>query len=66
MAFNEFFNPKSIAIVGASRQKNKVGYGILKNILDDFQGKVFPVNQKTDSIEGIKCFADLKSIGEVP
>lgn len=61
-----FFKPESIAVVGASRQKGKVGYEILKNLLDEYEGKVFPLNPKADSIEGIKCFADLKSIGEVP
>ncbi len=63
----KFFNPKSVAIVGASRQAGKVGYEILKSMLDaGFAGKIFPVNPQADSIEELKCYPDLRSIGEVP
>ncbi len=67
MSLKNFFNPKSVAIVGASRQKGKVGYEILSNMISaGYQGKIFPVNPKADSIEGLKCYPDLESIGEVP
>jgi acetyl coenzyme A synthetase (ADP forming)-like protein len=67
MSFESFFNPKSVAIVGASRQKGKVGYEILSNMLSaGYKGKLYPVNSKADEIEGLKCYPDLKSIGEVP
>jgi len=62
-----FFNPRSIAVVGASHNKGKVGYEILTNIVGGgFKGKVFPVNKNAAEIEGIKCYPDLESIGEVP
>jgi acetyltransferase len=62
-----FFSPKSVAIIGASRQKGKVGYEILKSMLDaGFPGKIFPVNPQADSIENLKCFPDIHAIGEVP
>jgi acetyl coenzyme A synthetase (ADP forming)-like protein len=64
---DNFFNPKSVAIVGASRQKGKVGYEILKSMLDaGFEGKIFPVNSQADTIEGLKCYPDVKSIGSAP
>lgn len=67
MSFESFFNPKSVAIVGASRQKGKVGYEILMNMITaGYKGKIFPVNPKTDTIEGLNCYPDLKSIGEIP
>jgi acetyl coenzyme A synthetase (ADP forming)-like protein len=67
MSLEKFFDPKSVAIVGASTQKTKVGYEILVNMIEaGFPGKIFPVNNKADSIEGLKCFPDLPSIGEVP
>jgi acetyl coenzyme A synthetase (ADP forming)-like protein len=67
MSLEKFFNPKSVAIVGASTQKTKVGYDILLNMIQaGFPGKIFPVNNKADSIEGLKCYPDLPSIGEVP
>ena len=50
-----FFNPKSIAVVGASANREKLGYSILKNILDyEYKGKVFPVNLKGEKVEDIK------------
>jgi acetyltransferase len=67
MSLQSFFNPKSVAIIGASRQKGKVGYEILTNMIaGGYGGKIFPVNRKADSIEGLTCYPDLLSIGETP
>ena len=67
MSLESFFNPQSIAIVGASRQKSKVGYEILANIVKaGYKGGIFPVNPNTDTIEGIKCYPDLESIPDTP
>ena len=67
MSLENFFHPKSVAIVGASRQKGKVGYEILSNMVaGGYEGKIFPVNRKAESIEGLTCYPDLESIGEVP
>ena len=60
------FNPKSIAVVGASRDKEKVGNIVLRNVMSTFAGKIYPVNQSADSVEGIKAFKSIKDIGEVP
>ena len=62
-----FFNPKSIAIVGASRDETKVGHKIIDNILvGGYPGKVFPINPKAADIDGLRCYPDLASIGETP
>ena len=67
MSFESFFSPKSVAIVGASRQKSKVGYEILSNMIGaGYKGKIYPVNPQADTIEGLKCYPDLESIGQVP
>jgi len=67
MSLESFFNPKSVAIVGASRQKSKVGYEILANMMEaGYEGKIFPVNPQADAIGRLKCYPDLQSIGEVP
>jgi len=59
-----FFNPKSIAIIGASATVGKVGSNVLKNILNSgYKGKIYPVNPKAKEINGIKAY---KSILEVP
>jgi len=67
MSLQTFFNPKSVAIIGASRQKGKVGYEILVNLIaGGYAGKIYPINPKADEIEGLKVYPDLPSIGETP
>ncbi|MEA3328547.1 MAG: CoA-binding protein [Candidatus Omnitrophota bacterium] len=71
---NFFFQPKSVAVIGASRNPEKVGYGVLKNLLSGgmfslshlkgFQGKVFAVNPKIDHILGLKCYRRITDIPE--
>lgn len=64
MSLDNFFSPKSVAVIGASRQPGKVGYEILKSLIDgDYKGDIYPINPKADEVEGIKCYSDLKSIG---
>src|SRR5213594_508674 len=58
------FSPSSIAIVGASRHRGKIGYEILHNlIVNEFQGTVYPVNPKATSIHGIRAYP---SVLEIP
>ncbi|MGA2192477.1 MAG: acetate--CoA ligase alpha subunit, partial [Nitrospirota bacterium] len=58
-----FFYPKSVAVVGASKDPQKVGYSILKNLRDNgYEGKLFPVNPNAKKILGLKCYPDLISI----
>jgi acetyltransferase len=67
MSFRDFFEAESVAVVGASRDPEKVGHELIAALLrGGFEGKVFPVNPKADEVEGLRCYADLKSIGEVP
>lgn len=58
------FNVESVAIVGASKNEGKVGNIILKNFMESFKGKIFPVNPKYDEIYGIKCYKNLLEIDE--
>ena len=67
MSLESFFNPRSVAIVGASRQQGKVGYEILANMIEaGYEHKIFPVNPKADSIAGLRCYPDIESIGQTP
>jgi acetate---CoA ligase (ADP-forming) len=51
------FHPKSVAVIGASRQPGSVGYSLLANIIDSrFQGIVYPVNPKAGGILGFKIY----------
>jgi acetyl coenzyme A synthetase (ADP forming)-like protein len=58
-----FFKPKSVAVVGASREPRKFGHVIFKNFVEsEFQGKVYPINPKTDSILGFKTYPSVKEV----
>ena len=60
---NDIFYPESIAVVGASAEPNKVGYGVFRNLLD-FPGKLYPVNPKRSEILGHKAYPSLSEIPE--
>ena len=67
MSLEIFFNPGSVAIVGASQTAGKVGYEVLTNMLAaGYKGKIFPVNNKAATIEGLKCYPSLESIDQIP
>ena len=57
-----FFNPQSIAVIGASSNENKGGYHILKNITAGYRGKIYPVNKSYSEILGLPCYPDVASI----
>ena len=67
MSIQGFFNPESIAIVGASARKGKVGSEILACVIrGGFAGAIYPVNPKGGQIEGLTCYASLSDIGNTP
>jgi len=60
---DNFFNPKSIAVIGASRSPGKVGYDILRNIIQyGYEGDVYPVNPGAMEILGKKSYPSLLDI----
>ncbi len=60
-------DPRSIAIIGASENPNKVG-GRPVHYLDKFgfKGKVFPINPSRPQVQGHKCYPSLKDLPEAP
>ena len=58
-----FFNPASVAVVGASRDPLKVNYNLLVNLLGlKFTGRIYPINPSVQEIMGIKAYPKLTSI----
>lgn len=54
-----FFNPRRIAIVGAS-ERGMYPAGILRNLLDHgFGGEIYPVNPNREAVFGLPCYADV-------
>ncbi len=57
------WEPRSIAVVGASRRPETVGYAVLSNLVNGgFKGSIFPVNPKADTIAGLKCYPALENV----
>jgi len=62
-----FFNPSSVAVVGATRKINKAGHVIFKNFVENkrrgvFKGEIFPVNPHEDSILGFPCYPSVTKV----
>lgn len=60
---SSIFAPRSVAVIGASRDLGKVGHAIFRNVLEDFQGVVYPVNPNAQSIRGVRSYP---SVLEIP
>lgn len=58
MEMNKFFEPKSIAIIGASEEKGKVGNSLIEKLLK-FQGEIIPINPKHEFIFGKKSYSSV-------
>ena len=64
-----FFEPKAVAIIGATNKKGKVGNVIFENFKKNkeqgiFKGSIYPVNPKLDEIEGYKVYKGVKELPE--
>jgi acetyltransferase len=58
------FEPRSIALIGASERAGSLGTVVLRNLLEaGFCGEVYPVNPKHDAVQGRECFASVRDVG---
>src|SRR3972149_1075523 len=63
-ALSVFFNPKSVAVVGASSDPKKPGNTALRHMISmGYKGKLFPVNPREKVILGLPCY---KSVSDIP
>jgi len=59
------FKPKSIAVIGASTKPGRVGYEIVKNLINGgFHGRLYPVNPKGGEISGYKVYKDISEVDD--
>ncbi|MDI6865510.1 acetate--CoA ligase alpha subunit [Thermodesulfovibrio yellowstonii] len=56
------FNPSSIAVVGASQEEKKVGNAVLKNLINGYTGKIYPVNPGRTEILSLPCYPSVSAI----
>lgn len=62
---NALFRPEGVAVVGASKNQEKLGNVILRNIIKSgYGGNVYPVNPKEKEIEGLKVYPAVSGIGQ--
>ena len=60
---DKIFQPKTVAVIGASNRPGTVGFAIMYNLIGKgFEGTVFPVNFKENSVQGVKCYKDVSQI----
>lgn len=64
MSLEKLFYPESLAVIGASNKKGKLGYNVLRNLIDhNYQGKIYPVNPSGGEIQGLKAYRSVSEIG---
>jgi Acyl-CoA synthetase (NDP forming) len=62
---DSFFSPGSIALIGASRDQEKIPGRLLAMLRkNEFPGKIFPVNPNYGDIDGLKCFSSIADVGQ--
>ncbi|MCW4044633.1 MAG: bifunctional acetate--CoA ligase family protein/GNAT family N-acetyltransferase [Candidatus Bathyarchaeota archaeon] len=60
---NHIFNPKSVAVIGASERANAIGAKILSNLINaGFKGSVFPVNPSRQTVQGLTAYPNITRI----
>lgn len=66
-SLKKFFEPESVAIIGASRTPGKGGYNIVENLARlSYPGQVYPVNPRARQILGLPAYSRLQDITDTP
>ena len=61
---DSFFAPESIALIGASRDHEKIPGRLLSMLRkNEYPGKLYPINPNYDDIDGLKCYKSIAEIG---
>jgi len=60
---DKIFNPKSVAVIGASDEEGSVGYRLLRNLIGvSYRGVVYPVNPRKTSVQGIQAYPSVEEL----
>jgi acetate---CoA ligase (ADP-forming) len=60
-----FFQPKTVAVIGASPRVGSIGGELFRNVLrGEFRGVCFPVNRSGTSVAGVRAYGSVGEIGE--
>jgi acyl-CoA synthetase (NDP forming) len=63
MCLERVMKPRAVAVIGATRTETKRGYQSIRTLLaDNFEGAIYPVNPREESILGLKCYPRITDI----
>jgi acetyltransferase len=60
-----FFSPNGIAVIGASRDPDKLGYAVMRNLTQaggGYRGPIYPVNPRAAEVMGLRCYPDISAV----
>jgi len=67
ISFDHIINPRSVAIIGASEDMGKFGGRIIGYlVMHHFDGKIYPINLKRETVRGLKCYPSVLETPEPP
>lgn len=59
------FYPQSIAVIGASNTKGKLGWNVFYNLLTHgYKGRLYPVNPNASEVQGVRAYPSIKDVPE--
>ncbi len=62
---DNFFQPDSVAVIGASRDPEKLGFAVLNNLKEGgYEGRLYPINPKAEEILGLKAYESVLDISD--
>jgi len=61
----DLFYPESIAVIGASNTRGKLGWNLFRNMLSHgYRGRLYPVNPNAREVQGVKAYPSIKDVPE--
>ncbi|MEC4087718.1 bifunctional acetate--CoA ligase family protein/GNAT family N-acetyltransferase [Pseudoalteromonas rubra] len=64
---NQFFNPRSVAVIGASSNPGRAGNVVMRNLLHGgFKGPIMPVTPKYAAVQGVLAYPTIADLPQVP
>ena len=62
-ALRPFFDPRGVAVIGASATPGKLGYGVISNLIrSGYQGAIYPINPRAQTILGLPTYPDVTAV----
>ena len=64
-SLHPFFEPRTVAVIGASRRRGSIGGELFRNILEaDFVGAAYPVNRDGSAVAGVRAYPSIADLPE--